>query len=157
MSERQKQVARETMTTHGMSYSPEYETWKRLKQRCGNKNNTSYKNYGGRGIAVCDKWKNSFEYFFKDMGKRPTNKYTLDRINNDLGYFKKNCRWATRSQQNRNHRRNRNYTHDGKTLCLMDWSHIFNINYNTLKARLYLLNWSFEKAITKPVEHKYRG
>ena len=157
MSERQKQVAKETMTTHGMSFSPEYEAWKRLKQRCFNKKNPSYKNYGGRGISVSDKWINSFECFFNDMGKRPSRKHTLDRVNNSQGYSKENCRWTTRDQQNRNHRGNRYYSYQGKNMCLMDWSILTGINYNTLKARLSLLDWSFEQAVEKPVAHKYRG
>lgn len=150
MSEKQKQIAREHMTTHGMSYSSEYSAWRGAKTRCRNPKNPSYKNYGGRGITFSEKW-NKFENFLKDMGLKPSKKHTLERIDNSIGYSPENCRWATRNEQNRNHRRNVVFNHNGKKMCLMDWSKKTGINYNTLKARLFTLGWDFEKAITKKV------
>jgi len=88
---------------HGMTYSREYKSWEAMKTRCYNKKYTFYKSYGGRGISVCSKWKNSFEQFYKDMGPRPIGT-SLDRVNNDGHYEPSNCRWATRSQQNTNQR-----------------------------------------------------
>ncbi len=90
---------------HGLSYSLEYPIWQAMKDRCYNKNNSRYKDYGARGITVCDRWRDSFEAFYEDMGKRPNSELSLDRIDNDKGYSPDNCRWATHSQQQLNKRR----------------------------------------------------
>lgn len=90
--------------THGLSKTPEYQTWIRMKGRCYNKNNLDYPEYGGRGIVVCDRWKNSFENFLEDMGLRPPG-LELDRINPDHNYSPENCRWATEQIQSWNRRR----------------------------------------------------
>jgi hypothetical protein len=79
------------------------ETWKGMRQRCGNKNNTSYKNYGGRGISICKRWE-SYENFIKDMGPKPSPRHSIDRINVNGNYEPSNCRWATPSQQTKNRR-----------------------------------------------------
>lgn len=94
--------------THGQArkgkYSKEYITWQSMKNRCYLKSSTSFKNYGGRGITVCDEWKNSFEQFLKDMGSCPSKYHSIDRIDNDKGYFKENCRWSTNYIQSINKR-----------------------------------------------------
>lgn len=90
--------------THGMYLTKEYIAWQNMKRRCYYENYNSYKNYGGRGITVCDSWKNSFENFFKDIGPMPTKKHSLDRIDNNGNYGPLNCRWTTRSVQSRNKR-----------------------------------------------------
>ena len=90
--------------TRGHTMNREYRAWCCMKARC-NPNHKQHKDYGGRGISVCDRWVNSFENFFSDMGSCPP-RMTLDRIDNDLGYYKQNCRWATRKQQGNNTRRN---------------------------------------------------
>ena len=84
---------------------PEYNIWLAMRDRCKNINNKQYKDYGGRGISYIESW-NDFQNFINDMGFRPTRFHTLDRINNDRGYYKENCRWATRQEQNRNRRNN---------------------------------------------------
>lgn len=92
---------------HGMAggnRSREYKTWRAMKARCLNPNNPAYKNYGGRGITIDPVWITDFEAFYKDMGDRPEGK-TLDRIDNDLGYYKDNCRWATPKEQILNQRK----------------------------------------------------
>ncbi len=101
---RDRLIARST--THGKSHMFEYRSWNAMKNRCYNPQNKSYKNYGERGIAVCDKWRDSFESFLFDMGLRPKG-LTLDRINNDGNYSPDNCRWTDWSTQNRNKRQYR--------------------------------------------------
>lgn len=93
----------------GWSRTPTYESWKQMKKRCYSPYKSNYHLYGGRGISVCKDWLNRFENFLKDMGERP-NRKSLDRINNDEGYSKKNCRWATQSEQNLNRRKGKNNT-----------------------------------------------
>jgi len=78
-----------------------------MKKRCYNKGNASYKDYGGRGIRVCEKWLLSYEDFLADMGRKPAPTHSIDRIDNDGGYTPSNCRWATKSEQSRNQRRRR--------------------------------------------------
>lgn len=89
--------------SHGQTYTREYRSWGLMIQRCTNPKNPKYKSYGARGITVCGQWRNSFIAFFKAMGTCPIG-YSLDRINNDLGYFPGNCRWASRSLQGINKR-----------------------------------------------------
>jgi hypothetical protein len=90
---------------HNMVNTPEYRSWRAMKSRCLNSNHVAYKNYGGRGITIYNEWINSFESFIKDMGKRPTIKHTLDRINNNGNYEPSNCRWSTPKQQAKNRRK----------------------------------------------------
>jgi hypothetical protein len=91
---------------HGKTKSKTYKSWRSMKERCLNKNNPSYKTYGGKGITICKEWMN-FENFLKDMKERPE-EMTLDRINPEGNYERNNCRWATKSQQRRNCRGNSN-------------------------------------------------
>lgn len=89
----------ESATKHGMWGTPEWRAWASMKNRCYNKNVPGYHRYGGRGITICDRWRKSFENFYSDMGPRPSNNHSLDRVNNDRGYTPDNCRWATREEQ----------------------------------------------------------
>lgn len=129
--------------------SIKYKSWSSMVQRCTNINNRRYKEYGGKGIAVCEEWL-QFEIFDKDMpGWKP--ELQIDRINNNQGYCKENCRWATRKQQQRNKRNNRYETYKGKRQLVIEWAEGYNIPYKVLWARLYQLCWSIEKALTTPV------
>lgn len=91
-------------TIHGMTKTPEYGSWNRMRHRCYFTTDKSYKDYGGRGITVCERWKTNFKNFFDDMGLRPSPKHTIDRINNNGNYEPTNCKWSTRSEQMRNKR-----------------------------------------------------
>ena len=84
--------------------TPEYVAWALLRQRCNNPNNPRFSSYGGRGITVCEEWDVSFSAFLRDLGRRPSAKHSIDRINNDGNYEPRNCRWATRKQQSENRR-----------------------------------------------------
>ena len=111
------ELARELMlklaTTHGASKSEEYVIWHGMRQRCNNPNNSSYANYGGRGVAVCKEWDESFEAFLEDVGPRPSKNHSLGRLNNDLGYCPENVVWQTDAEQRANQRpRVRNSQHD---------------------------------------------
>jgi len=87
--------------THGMRYSTEYRIWVGIKTRCLNPKSKDYSRYGGKGITICKEWADSFDQFYKDMGKKPEG-FSIDRINNEMGYFSENCKWSNRSEQQRN-------------------------------------------------------
>lgn len=125
-----------------------YRVWANMIKRCNYIYCQHYDDYGGRGITVCDRWL-KFENFLKDMGEIPPG-LTIEREDNDKGYYKENCRWATRSQQQRNKRNNNLVTHQEKTQCLSAWAEELGINHRTLRSR-FLLGWSAEKALTTSV------
>ena len=119
---------------HGMHNTPEYRVWKDMKSRCSNKNHHAYERYGGRGVFVCKEW-NDFAVFIRDMGRRPSDDLSLDRIDNDKGYSKENCRWATRMQQQRNMRTTVMVEYGGDKISLQDLADITGINIYTLRSR----------------------
>lgn len=137
--------------------SKTFESWGNMLSRCNNPNDVAYKNYGGRKIKVCYRWSNKnpkgFENFLEDMGKRPKNK-TLDRINNNIGYYKENCRWVTRKEQANNRRTNHLIPYNGKKLCFAKWEEITGISQYVICHRIKS-GWSPEKALTTPVK-KYK-
>ena len=146
---------------HGMIRTRFYNTWKAIKQRCLNKSSIIYKKYGTRGIKVCKRWL-KFENFRDDMyvsyldhvKQFGENNTSIDRINNDGNYEIKNCRWATRVEQQNNRSNNHLITHKDKILNLTQWSEKLKINLWVLKARIYHLNWPTEKALTMPIRHQ---
>lgn len=137
-------------TTHGWTKTIEHRTWLSMNSRCTNINVPEYAHYGGRGIKVCERWKNSFEAFLEDMGPRPSNKHSIDRFpNNDGNYEPGNCRWATRQEQDNNKRTNRLFTFYGKTLTLTLWAEISQVDRRTVMARLKR-GWSEKEAFWRP-------
>lgn len=142
--------------THGHSTrrhgkSPEYFVWQGMKDRCLREKSISYKRYGGRGIAVCEKWRDSFQAFLADMGQRPSAAHTLDRINNDGNYEPGNCRWALAQEQSANSASTRLVTVRGEVLSIADARRKFapDMPKGTLSARL-AKGWSIEEALFSP-------
>ena len=133
-----------------------YSVWGHMKDRCYSKTDPSYKRYGGRGITVCDEWKNSFRAFCKwalEHGFDSDAKFgvcTLDRIDNDKGYSPDNCRWVDMITQARNRRSNKIITFHGESHTMTEWSEITGLKKTTLAKRLDL-GWNVEDALTKPL------
>jgi hypothetical protein len=100
------EIIKASNATHRLTETPEYRAWRAAKDRCYNPNTWNFHNYGGRGISMCDRWRNSFEAFYADMGPRPSAQHSIDRINNDGNYEPDNCRWSTRKEQRANRRDN---------------------------------------------------
>ncbi len=121
--------------THGHAGDVTYNIWQGMLNRCRNPKVRIYKNYGGRGINVCERWR-SFENFLEDMGERPSPNHSIDRRNNDGDYSPENCYWATRVEQNNNKRNNHVLTKDGHSLTLAQWSRLLQRHPTTLQRRL---------------------
>lgn len=120
--------------THGMTNTKEYSIWLNMKNRCHNSNGQDYHNYGGRGITVCEEWM-KFENFYCDMGDCPQG-YSLERRDNEKGYNKENCKWATRREQALNRRSNKIFTYKGITKPLKELCAYFDVDYKLVHARL---------------------
>jgi hypothetical protein len=117
--------------------SKEYNSWKCIKARCLNPNNPEYHNYGGRGITICDRWKNSFANFLEDMGAAPSEIHSVDRYPNMNGNYEPgNCRWATPKEQARNTRGNVFIQYNGETLCIMDWANRIGLSFSGVMYHL---------------------
>lgn len=139
--------AKRNFTKHGMSGTPTYQVWKSMLARCRNPNGHAYPGYGGRGIAVCDSWRESFENFFKDMGERPAG-CSLDRVNNDGNYEPGNCRWATAFEQNNNKSNTIFVVFDGRRQSLVEWARELGVPRKRLYSRIVLHGWPVEEAMT---------
>jgi hypothetical protein len=136
--------------SHGMRMAPEYQVWCQMKLRCNKQTNNEYPNYGGRGIKVCESWNESFEAFYADMGNRPSEKYSLDRIDNNGMYSPENCRWVTALTQASNRRSNRKITCNGETLTVSEWARRLGTKRQIVLSRL-ATGWPDEKAVSTPV------
>lgn len=136
---------------NGLASSRSYQIWIKMIKRCNQKNDKDYINYGGRGIRVCKRWE-VFENFYADMGEAPKG-ISIDRINNNGGYSKENCRWASQKTQHRNKRTNHYISFQGETMTVSDWAEKLNINFSTLWKRLKR-NLPLEKAL---VPHLLNG
>lgn len=157
----QREQTAKASSSHNLSRVRLYHIWNGIKARCYNKNNPAYKYYGGRGICICEKWKDDFKAFYDwSMNNgykeetRKSNNYnilTIDRIDTNGNYCPENCRFVTAKEQSRNVRTNTLITYNNESRCLSEWAEIFGIDSELLRERLKR-NWSFEKAISTPPE-----
>lgn len=136
--------------THGLSKTREYSIWCAMKKRCANSSDSHYHLYGGRGIAVCDQWRNSFETFLRDMGPVPSRNHSIDRIDTDGHYTPENCRWSNWVQQANNKGNNHRLTHEGQTRTITEWERHLRLPAGRVKRRI-LDGWTTERALTQPV------
>ena len=134
-----------------MKLSREYNTWIEMKKRCFNENCHAYKNYGGRGITVCEQWKNNFNQFFGDMGTCPEG-LSIDRIDNNGNYEPNNCRWASSKEQARNRRSNKYITYNGTTKLISDLADQYGILRSTISQALNKYGCSINDVITRNVK-----
>lgn len=137
--------------SHGMYKAPIYKIWSQMIQRCHNPKAAGYSDYGGRGIKVCQEWRESFEAFLRDVGERPSQQHSIDRIDNSKGYQPGNVRWATSRQQLCNRRNNRRFGVRGESLTLVELCDKYGCNKNTVTKRLRL-GWSIDDALFVPVQ-----
>lgn len=135
---------------HGMVGTPEYKSWKHMMARCYNPNFVKYQNYGGRGIKVCDRWRNNFENFIEDMGLKPSPDHSIDRLDNNGDYCPENCRWATMREQANNRRTNRRVTINGVTKTVAEWSRAHGIDPQRVYSRL-ALGWDIHRALNERI------
>lgn len=154
----QRQQTSKANTTHNLYYTRIYKIYRSMLQRCFDSNVFAYKDYGGRGITVCDEWKNDFMNFYNwSMNNGYSNDLSIDRIDNNGNYCPDNCRWVNRKTQARNTRSNKYITYKGEKHCVSEWAEILKIDGKLLGERLRL-RWSFDRAInTSPEVYKNRA
>ena len=140
---------------HGMRHTTEYRCWAGMKTRTTNPHEANWGNYGGRGIKMCDRWLNSFEAFYADMGPCPSPNHSVERKNNSLDYSPDNCEWGTRKEQARNRRSNHNITVNGVTLCLSAWAEKLGLCPSSLHGRIRR-GWPEHLAVTLPAGSKLK-
>ncbi|SSG19164.1 Uncharacterised protein [Klebsiella pneumoniae] len=136
---------------YGSSRNPTYSKYQAMKQRCNNPNHVAYKNYGGRGISVCERW-NDFSKFLEDMGDCPDSGYSIDRIDSDGNYEPGNCKWSTVVEQARNMRTNVGVTIYGiEFRAIAEAAEHFGVSKNVLYRRIVVNGWSPERAVEEPI------
>lgn len=132
-----------------------YRIWIGMKSRCYNPNANTYEDYGGRGITICDEWKDDFQLFYDWSIKNGyANTLTIDRIDTNLGYSPDNCRWVTMKEQSNNTRKNLEIEYNGETHTFSEWMDILKLNSSTIYTRIHLLGWSIEKAFETPIRKR---
>ena len=141
-------------TKHGLRDLPEYDIWNNMKRRCHIKTHHKYKDYGARGIEVCDEWYSSFTKFYEDMGPRPSPDHSLERKDNNKGYFKENCKWATREDQQNNRRITPFYLYNGVYKSLTAHCRDLGIDRRKVYSRIYHSGMSFEDAVNAVLKTK---
>lgn len=144
----QKERASEASTTHGMTNTRLYRIYNAVKNRCYNADQPNYANYGGRGIKMCDDWLHDFSRFHEwAVSSGYQDGLTIERIDYNKDYCPENCRWATRAEQSRNTRRNRFYTHNGRTQVLTDWCAELGLNFHTVENKIHQKHMSTGRAL----------
>lgn len=128
----------------------EYHIWRGIIARCENPNNKNFHQYGGRGISICKEWRNDFTKFLKDVGKKPTPKHTIDRVDSNGNYEPNNCKWSTWKEQQNNKRSNKMLTLNGKSLTVSQWAEQLGVKQGTLYMRVHR-GWSDEKILTQKI------
>lgn len=136
-------------TIHGKKGLPEHAIWVTMRHRCYLPNSSNYHTYGARGIWVCDKWRNSFQTFYDDMGPRPSPKHSLERIDNAGGYEPGNVRWATPTEQANNRRSNRLIEWRGDTKTMAEWARTIGLPSYVIQLR-FRRGWSIDRTLTEP-------
>lgn len=135
--------------SHGLSNTKLYKVYTDMKYRCNNKKHLGYSYYGERGIDICKEWGNDFNKFYEWAIKNGYKEgLTIDRIDVNGNYEPDNCRWVNQKIQQRNKRNNINITYKNETHCLMEWSEILSIKYDTLRNRICRLHWNVERTFT---------
>lgn len=142
-------LSQERKLVHGGSGTKEYLAWDNIKQRCLNPRHKYFVYYGGRGITICERWRSSFANFLADVGPAPGSQFTIERIDNEFGYFPGNVKWATRREQMLNTRRTNRLTLQGVTRTRTEWAGLTGIKERNIKLRLRR-GWSVERALTTP-------
>lgn len=132
-------------------WTSEFRAWHGMISRCLYPSIKGYENYGGRGITVCDRWRNSFENFYSDLGPRPSGGYSLERVNNDGNYEPLNCKWATKLEQDNNRRTNVFIEFNGRRLTKSQWAREIGLKPISLYKR-FNSGWSIERALTTPLK-----
>ena len=138
--------------THGEIDTRLYEIWGNMLNRCSNPNNPAWKNYGGRGIQVCEEWKKYESFRDWSLSNGYSDELTIDRINNNYNYCPDNCRWTDVITQANNTRRNHNVEYNGETHTISEWARIKNIPYKTLHRRIVSLKWNISDALNTSVK-----
>lgn len=147
-----KEKAKYAFKTHGLSKTRLYRIWNGIKNRCFNENIPKYKNYGNRGIFVCDEWKNDFMSFYNwSMDNGYDDNLSIDRIDYNGNYEPNNCRWITNKEQSRNKRNNNLITYNNETHCISEWAEILGFKSNDIYRRLKL-GWCVEKIFNTPIK-----
>lgn len=134
--------------SHGLTKTREYVIWAGIKARCNNPLNPAYNRYGGKGITMCTEWEVSFEKFISDMGKCPIG-LTIERIDNNKGYYKENCKWASYNDQAINRSSTLFIEYKGGKKPLIVWCKELKKDYKMVFARLTKLKWSIEDSLEK--------
>lgn len=152
---------RNQVKSHRISDMPEYNAWSQMLYRCMNPRSKAFHRYGGRGITICERWRQTFRAFYEDVGPRPTPDHSIDRYpNNDGNYEPGNTRWSTSAEQTRNRSGNVFLEYKGRRMVVADWAEELGVSHPAICYRIRM-GWSAERIIETPFrirkENKYRG
>ena len=133
--------------THGLSRTPTYKSWIKMKERCLNEKHVHYGSYGAIGIGIYERWATSFEAFFADLGERPSKKHSLDRINNNLGYQPGNCKWSTKREQSNNRKNSVYIEFSGVRKPISEWARDLGVPHHRIHNRIKY-GWPLEVVLS---------